>query len=43
MESILLQEAQTDDSRDLQSQLLIIRQYIASDQLYDLHQAALLV
>ena len=43
MERILLQEAQTNHTGDLKSQLLIIRKHIATDQLYDLHQAALLV
>ena len=43
VKSVLLQEAQTDDSGDLQRQLLIIRKNIASDQLDDLHKRAFLV
>ena len=42
MEGILLQKAQTDHSGNLQDQLLIIRQNIRTNQLYNLHQAALL-
>ena len=43
MESVLLKKAQTDHSCDFQSQLLIVRKNIASDQLYDFHQRAFLV
>ena len=43
MECVLLQKAQTDNSGNFQSQLLIIRQNVAADQLYDLHQTAFLV
>ena len=43
MERILLQEAQTNHTGNLKSQLLIIRKHIAADQFYDLHKTALLV
>ena len=43
MEGILLQEAQTNHTGDLKCQLLIIRKHIATDQFYDLHEAAFLV
>ena len=43
MEGVLLKEAQADDSGDFQRQLLVVRKDVVSDQLHDLHQAALLV
>ena len=43
VESVLLQESQTDDPGDFQNQLLVIGQDVASDQFDDLHQGAFLV
>ena len=43
MEGILLKEAKSDDSGNLKSQLLIIREYITADQFNDLHQRAFLI
>ena len=43
MEGVLLEEAQTDYSGNFQSQLLVIRENITSDQLNDLHEGAFLV
>ena len=43
MKSVLLEEAQTDDSGNFQRQFLVIRKNVASDQLDDLHQGALLI
>ena len=40
---ILLQISQTNNSCDLQRQLLIIRKYIRTDQLYDFHQCTFLI
>ena len=43
MERILLKESKTDNPCNLQSQLLVIRKNITTDQLNDFHQRALLV
>ena len=43
MECVLLKESQADDSGDFQNQLLIVRQYVASDQLDDFQKTALLI
>ena len=40
---VLLQEAEPDHAGDLQDQFLVVREHVASDQLDDLQQAALLV
>ena len=40
---ILLQETETDHTGDLKNQFLVVREYVASDQLYDFQQAALLI
>ena len=42
MECILLQETQTDNLCDFKHQLLVVRQYVSSNQLHNFHQAALL-
>ena len=43
MECILLKKTEADHAGNLQHQLLVIRQDVASDQFYDLQQTALLV
>ena len=43
MERVLLQEAEADDTRDLKRQLLVIRQYVGTDQLDRLIQLVLCV
>jgi len=43
VKSVLLEEAQTDDSGNFQRQFLVIRKNVASDQLDNLHQGALLI
>ena len=43
VEGVLLEEAQTDDSGNFQCQFLVIRKNVASNQLDDLHQGALLI
>ena len=43
MERILLQESQPYDFCNLKYQFLVIRKNVPSDQLYNLHQAALLI
>ena len=43
VERILLQKTETDHAGDFEYQFLVIRKHIASDQLYDFQQAALLI
>ena len=43
MEGILLKETEADDTGNFQHQLLIVREYITSDQLYDFHKTAFCV